>query len=108
MQEEIYSIVNLNNYAKEIRRLAAACLAESSNDNLDEYISINQLINLIKENCIGFDNKNHLLLNETINKKIFEETVVWIHNVGLAKLAGKNLIQCAWDDELNEIIFWTD
>jgi len=30
------------------------------------------------------------------------------HNVGLAKLASKGLVECAWDNETNEMIFWAN
>jgi hypothetical protein len=45
-------------------------------------------------------------LNEERNQQNFEEAATWIHNVGLAKLAAQDLIECAWDDELNEMVFW--
>jgi hypothetical protein len=107
MQEEVYSITNLDGYVSDMREVAASNLSENShNDNLDEYISLNQMINLVKQNCIGFDMQNNPILNNTANEKIFEETTVWIHNVGLAKLAAKDLIECAWDDEINEMVFW--
>jgi hypothetical protein len=48
------------------------------------------------------------MLDENANGEIFEQTCVWIHNVGLAKLAAQNLVQCAWSDEDNTMIFWTN
>jgi hypothetical protein len=45
-------------------------------------------------------------LNEQKNQQIFDEATIWIHNVGLAKLAAQDLVECAWDDELNEMVFW--
>ena len=105
--EEVYSIVNLDGYITEMREAAASTVSENShNDNLDEYISLNQMINLVKKNCVGFDSQNNPMLNNSANEKIFEEATVWIHNAGLAKLAANDLIECAWDDESNEMIFW--
>jgi hypothetical protein len=64
------------------------------------------MIGLVKSNCLGYDDNNQPLLNEKTNEKIYEETAVWIHNAGLAKLSANDLVECAWDDELNEMIFW--
>ena len=75
-------------------------------DNLDNYISIDQMIGLVKTKCLGFDDNNRPLLDEKTNEDIFEETAVWIHNVGLAKLAAQDLVECAWDNELNDMVFW--
>lgn len=105
--EQIYSIIDVENYATEMRKAAADNISEnSSEDNLDEYITIDQMIGLVKVNCLGFDEESRPLLHEKANQKIFEEASIWIHNVGLAKLAGRDLVECAWDSELQEMVFW--
>jgi len=107
MSEEIYAINNLDGYVIQMREAAAKNISEnSSEDNLDDYISINQMVGLVKNNCLGYDDNNYPLLNEDANQKIFDEITIWIHNIGLAKLAAQDLIECAWDDELNEMVFW--
>jgi hypothetical protein len=107
MQNDLYAITNLDGYVSQMREAAASSIAEnSSEDNLDSYISIEQMIGLVKNNCMGFDDEDHPLLNEEKNQQIFEEAATWIHNVGLAKLAAEDLVECAWDDELNEMVFW--
>jgi len=103
---EIYAIVNLAGYAQEMRQAAANAIVENSDEDLDSYISIDQMIGLVKSHCVGFDEKDRPLLNEDTNEEIFELAVDWIHNVGLAKLAADDLVECAWDDESNEMIFW--
>lgn len=107
MREEVYAITNIEGYVTQMREAAANSISEnSSNDNLNDYISIDQMIGLVKTNCIGYDDQNHPLLDEETNQKIFEEATTWIHNIGLAKLAAQDLVECAWDDELNEMVFW--
>lgn len=108
MDEELYAIINLEGYASEMRQAAANSLSSDYDDNLDDYISIKQMINLVKEHCAGFDDEDRPLLNEETNEDIYESTVTWIHNVGLAKLAAKDLVQCAWDDKANEMVFWAN
>lgn len=103
---DLYAIVDLDGYASQIREAAAKSLCDTSNDDLNEYISLTQIINMVKENCKGFDEENRPLLDEDTNEKIYEDTAVWIHSVGLAKLAGQDLIECAWDDKNNEMVFW--
>jgi len=107
MGEELYSINNINGYVSQMREAAANSISENSDeDNLDDYISIDQMIGLVKSNCLGYDDNDYPILNEDHNQKIFEEASVWIHNVALAKLAAQDLVECAWDDELNEMVFW--
>lgn len=106
--EELYAITNIEGYALEMRQAAAQSIVDDVKENLDDYINIHQMINLVKSECVGFDDNNRPLLNEDANAKIYESTIAWIHNVGLAKLAAKGLIECAWDNETNEMIFWAN
>jgi hypothetical protein len=107
MEEEVYAITDVNGYVYQMRQAAADSISENgSSDNLDNYISIDQMVGLIKENCLGFDDNERPLLNEDVNNDIFEQTAVWIHNVGLARLAAQDLVECAWDSKNNEMIFW--
>jgi hypothetical protein len=108
MGDDLYAITNIEGYVTEMRQAAAYSLSSSNEDNLDDYISINQMINLVKTECVGFDDDNRPLLNEDSNEKIYESVVAWIHNVGLAKLAAKGLVECAWDNETNEMVFWAN
>lgn len=108
MSQEIYTITNLDGYASQIREAAARSLVEADDcsDDLEEFISLCQIKNLIKSECIGFDDFDRPMLDEDTNEKIFDDTALWIHNVALAKLAAKDLLECAWDSESNDMIFW--
>ena len=107
MSKEVYAIIDLDGYVSQVRETAAQSISENStNDDLDSYITLDQMVGLVKNNCLGFDDNEHPLLNEEKNQKIYEEAVIWIHNIGLAKLAAQDLVECAWDDELNEMVFW--
>lgn len=107
MSQEVYAITDVDGYIHQMREAAAKSLSEDGEEeNLDEFISAGQMLNMIKKECVGFDDQDRPLLDENSNERIYENTAVWIHNVGLAKLAAQDLIECAWDDESNEMIFW--
>lgn len=106
MSQEVYVIIDIEGYVSQIRDAAAKSLSEEYSENLDDFISIGQIINMVKNECVGFDDKDRPLLNEDTNEKIFENIAIWIHNVGLAKLAAQDLVECAWDDNFNEMVFW--
>lgn len=107
MSHKNYAIIDLNGYATQMREAAAASISENyHNENLDEYINLDQMIGLIKKECIGFDELDRPVLDEQTNEIIFEQATTWIHNVGLARLAAKDLVECAWDSDSNEMIFW--
>jgi hypothetical protein len=105
---DIYAITDIEGYVLEMRMAAAQSLVNDIEENLDDFISIGQMINLVKNECVGFDDKSRPLLDEDANERIYENTVIWIHNVGLAKLAAKGLVECAWDEKNNEMVFWAN
>jgi hypothetical protein len=104
---EVYCIMNLDKYADFIRKRAADDLAENNGENLDEFVTITQTIGLIRENSIGIDEQDRLMLDDKAYEELLEAVTKRIYNSGLAKLASKNLIECAWDDEKNEMVFWS-
>ena len=103
---EVYAIIDVNGYVTQMREAAANSISPDCKDNLDEYISLGQMTNLVEEFCLGHDDENRPLLDEDTNEFLFEEIALWIHNIGLAKLAAQDLVECAWDDKVNEMVFW--
>lgn len=102
----LYAIVDIHGYVTQMREAAAKSICGNTDDNLDEYISLNQMVGLVKQHCKGYDSEDRPLFDEMSNEQIFEDIAIWIHDVGLAKLAAKDLIECAWDNESNEMVFW--
>lgn len=103
---KVYAITDIDGYVSEMRKTAAQSFSENYHENLDDFISVGQMINLVHQHCVGFDDFDRPMLDEQSNNNIYEDTLVWLHNVGLAKLAAQNLVECAWDDKSNEMIFW--
>jgi hypothetical protein len=106
MSQEVYAITDLEGYISQMRDAAAKSLSDDYTANLDDYISVGQMTRMIQNECLGFDDEDRPLLDEATNEKIFEDTAIWIHNVGLAKLAAQDLVECAWDNEYNDMVFW--
>ena len=103
---ETYSITDLVGYAQSVRNAVASDLKADYTENLDDFITIEQVIGLVRDYSIGFDENDNFLINEEINGQICDDIQKWIFNAGLAKLAANGFIECAWDDEINEMIFW--
>ena len=103
---ESYSIIDLEGYAKAMRDGAASSFEKDYTENLDDFISIPQVINMIKGNNLGFDSEGNYLINEQIFDDVFNDIRNWFYEVGLCKLAAKGFVDCAWDDESNEMVFW--
>jgi hypothetical protein len=101
-----YSIIDLEGYAKSMRDGAASSFEKDYTENLDDFISIGQVINMIKKNNLGLDEEGNYLINQEIFDDMFNDIRDWLYGVGLAKLAAKGFVDCSWDDESNEMVFW--
>lgn len=101
-----YTIVDLDGFINNIRDGAAESIAENYTENLDNFITINQIRCLIINKSLGQDEDNNYVITEDIFDTVFEEIRSIIYQVGLAKLASQGIIECAWDDEQNQMIFW--
>jgi len=106
MDQEFYALTDLQGYAKQLRYAVGESISKNNQENLDDYISIGQIINLVNDHCLGYDEMNRPILDEETNEDIFQEVLSWFHNIALSKLASKGLIECAWDDDKQEMIFW--
>jgi hypothetical protein len=101
-----YVITNLDGYVSQMRDSVANSILENNSDNLDDYISLDQIKGLVYQSCLGTDIEDHPFIDENVNESIFESVRTWIYNVGLARLASAGHIECAWDDDTSEMIFW--
>ena len=61
---------------------------------------------MIKSHSVGFDEDNKYLIDEDGYNNVFEEIREWIYQVGLCKLAARGSLECSWDSDLNEMVFW--
>lgn len=104
--DEVHAIMNLDKYAAYIRRRAAISFSEDYAEDLDDFVTIKQTVDMIIEHSIGKDEKGLYLIDESSHKKLFDEIRLRIYNSGLSKLAAKDMLECAWDDKKGEMIFW--
>lgn len=104
---QTFSITDLEGFADCLRKGAAESISENYTENLDDFITIDQIKNVIHQNIAGYDDEGLPIITENIFDNIFECVRKDIYQVGLAKLAANGMIECAWDDDTNEMVFWT-
>lgn len=104
--DTIYSINDLDGYAASIRDGVAQSFVEDYKDNLDEYITLEQVKSLIIGYSLGQDEDDNYLINAEVFNDTFDDVREWFYEAGLSKLAAKGVIECAWDDDSNQMVFW--
>lgn len=101
-----YIVSNLEGFAKSLRDNVAKSFADDYKENLDEFVSISQVIGIIKEYSTGETEEKRPIITEDAFNHIYDDLRVRIYEVGLAKLAAKGYVECAWDSKTNTMEFW--
>lgn len=98
-------IDNMQTYCESIREFAATEISEHYTEDLNSYISLKQVEGLVVPVCRT--KNNNYYISEKKHYFVIETIMDMIYGVGLAKLAGEDKIECAWDDESNAMVFWS-
>lgn len=106
MSNDIYSISDLDGYANSVRDSVAASFAENYTENLDDFITLEQVKNIVINYSLGQDENGLYLIDEEAFNCAFDDIREWFYETGLAKLAAKGVVECAWDDDLDQMVFW--
>jgi hypothetical protein len=107
-ENNIYSIVDLDGYANSLRDGVAKSFVDNYTENLDDYITLEQVKTIIIGYSLGQDDNGDYLINSEVFNDTFDDVREWFYEAGLSKLAAKGVIECAWDNETNQMIFWSN
>jgi len=103
----LYFVTNIDEYCQEIRLLVGNDFGENiTNEELDEYISVGQVEKFVDEFCEDHGDDGSPIISEQSHNNICQAVLTRIQNVGLAKLAVDGHINVAFDEELNDFVFW--
>jgi hypothetical protein len=105
--KEVYAIMNMDKYASYMREKAALSFTNEYEENLDDFVSIKQVRCMIEDYSSGTDEKGRVLLDEDGRSMLLEALTTRLYNMGLAKLAARGILECAWDDGANQMVFWS-
>ena len=107
MSEE-FCIKNVAKLADTIRVNAAETLIDKEIKDvvLNEFVTIGQIISIIDQKALGYNEEGDLIIDSLIFENIFDEVTQIIYQSSLSKLAAKGSIECAWDEEKETMIFW--
>ena len=111
-----YSITDSLEFARIMRNCAAESLSEEytgeaksySDAELDGIATLSQIESIITDHSIGSDENDQDIIDTEIFNNIFDETRNLIYQSAMSQLAAKGLVECAWDDEENKMVFWVD
>jgi len=104
-----FAIKKLDEISDIIRENAATSLAETySSNQLDKFVTINQVQDLIIEHSLGTDNQGQYIIDIDVFENIFDSVRNMIYQSALSKLAASGTIESAWDSDKDKMVFWID
>jgi len=110
-----YRIVDVDGFCKMTRQLVATDLrgtldsTELSDKELDEFITLKQVEDMVRELQSSVDNDSEdddLYLNMLSYEALCDMIMNQIYGSALSKLAAEGYLEQAWDDKLNDMVFW--
>jgi hypothetical protein len=111
--EQIYTIVDIDGFCVEIRRIIAEELGYSNKNKkilkntLDNFVTINQVEKLVLEYCLGYnEDEDEIYIDSESYEEICHNISTVMYGSALSKLAADGIIESAWDSEINDMVFW--
>lgn len=103
-----YVITDMKRFCKKVRKAAVDILNEQANyKNMREFITLKQCKQIIENACSLGDNGS-CIVNENVYDDIIFSISKQIYQSALSKLAAQDIIECAWDDKDDKMIFWIE
>ena len=107
MEDETYCITNLDGYVGTLlSSVAKEMEVQDNHSEIYSFITKAQVLTIIEEQCLGYTENNEPIINNDAHAKIIEDIIYRVQNTALAQLASDGFLDCAWDDELNDMVFW--
>lgn len=108
MKNETFCITNIDGYIGTLVSNVAEEMAVSAEDRSEicDFITKAQVLTIIEEQCLGYTENNEPVIDNESHTKIIETIICSVQNTVLAQLASEGFLDCAWDDELNDMVFW--
>ena len=96
---------NLNLFTKSVRKNVVMIFPRQYYYEVDSLISLKQTESIVRE-YIEPSYNDEFIISEDNYELLCNEIKKWIYNRSLSQVASSGKIECAWDDNSNEMIFW--
>ena len=104
-----YVITKMGKFCKAIIREAANGLSQKKqNGNINDFITIEQCKQIVESQCDIAEDTGEYTINEKSYWNIIIKVSEQIYQSALSKLAADDIIECAWDDDTNKMVFWIE
>ena len=111
-ENTVFVISDIEGFCDATRDLVAYDLhgdsrKKSVEENLDDFITLKQIESIVQDLSLDTDhNDDEIRINIDIYEDIIEEVSSQIYGTALAKLAADGFLESAWDENLNDMVFW--
>ena len=106
-EEQMMSVVDMEGC---VEHLADSIAKEYSPDTKAEdvfhFCSRQQIESIINESCLGYDEDDNPIISVEIYAEVCDKIFQTVQSASLAKLASEGYLECAWDNDLNDMVFW--
>ena len=102
-----YTIIDMSGMIDHI--IKEVCEYFNTEEDIEEvlaYCSLDEIETIIQDNSVEKDENGRSVITIESYNQIIDDVINRIQSVVLARLASEGHLECAWDDELNDMVFW--
>jgi hypothetical protein len=99
------TIRNIKLFTKSIRKNVVMIFPRSYHNVVDSLISLEQTESLVRK-YIEPSYNDEFIISEDNYDMLCNEIRNWVYNSSLSQAASCGTIECAWDDDINDMVFW--
>lgn len=105
---DYFIITDIDGFANDVRSSVFDELSSDWNDTeqMDDFITIAQIEEILDKNSDFHDEEGNPAICLESYENIFRIVSLEVTNSGLSKLAAEGVIEVAFDEELNDFVFW--
>jgi hypothetical protein len=98
-------IRNIKLFTKSVRKNVVMIFPRSYYYLVDAFISLDQAESLVRK-YIEPSYNDDFIISEDNYEILCNEIKIWIYNSSLSQAASSGKIECSWDEDINEMVFW--
>ena len=100
-----FTITNIEGYIDSV--IKKICIELETNEkDIMSFISRKEVHQVIESEFLGYDNEDQMIIDMGCHIKIVNILLYKIQNLAIAKLASEGYLECAWDENVNNMVFW--
>jgi hypothetical protein len=101
-----YAVTDIRKYRSMIAKEVADLFGIKDPVEVFNFITSEQMSKIIDEGCLGHTEDGLVVVSANVHIKITNNIYNFVQSGVLAKMASDGILECAWDDQQQDMVYW--